>query len=441
MGGKDATRLHATQQGQFSTDLSATAEGTRDDGGPDLTRGANVDEGFGETDCGWDTWVTRGSYTHNHPVAFEECIKAMLSSPEDVGERKATEQVRSKSEWGDCMTGGGGRRDDGGKGRGRKKQGRITWEALSSFLLPSSFFLLLSSPRSLPILSHTQPAIDRKSRDKGTMSSSADINNAGVVPATNSPETEALVLSDDPLHLGWVTGTGGGICIRQGYVCLFFLLPLASLLPSAFPSLFRHFVYLHNLTNNSKIVYIAPSGVQKERIKPTDIFVLSYPQPSPLTDRTFLRRPCSPLKESACTPLFYNSFLIRDAGSCIHTHSQHAVLATLLFNDSSNEWKISHQEMIKGVRRGGTGKAHSYLDTLVVPIIENTPDEEDLKEGMADAMRRYPDAAAVLVRRHGVYVWGADWEKAKTQTECLDYLFEISVKMKLAGLPTLLNAE
>jgi methylthioribulose-1-phosphate dehydratase len=73
--------------------------------------------------------------------------------------------------------------------------------------------------------------------------------------------------------------------------------------------------------------------------------------------------------------------------------------------------------MIKGVRRGGTGKALSYLDTLVVPIIENTPDEEDLKDSMAAAMAEYPDAAGVLVRRHGVYVWGADWEKAKTQTE------------------------
>lgn len=27
-----------------------------------------------------------------------------------------------------------------------------------------------------------------------------------------------------------------------------------------------------------------------------------------------------------------------------------------------------------------------------------------------------------------------NWEKAKTMTECYDYLFEIAVKMKMAGL-------
>ena len=53
-------------------------------------------------------------------------------------------------------------------------------------------------------------------------------------------------------------------------------------------------------------------------------------------------------------------------------------------------------------------------DMLVVPIIENTPEEKDLKERMARAMNDYPDSCAVLVRRHGVYVWGETWEKAKT---------------------------
>jgi methylthioribulose-1-phosphate dehydratase len=62
--------------------------------------------------------------------------------------------------------------------------------------------------------------------------------------------------------------------------------------------------------------------------------------------------------------------------------------------------------MIKGVRVGGIGPTLSYLDTLEIPIIENTPNEEDLKGSMAEAMVKYPNAPAILVRQHGVYVWG-----------------------------------
>ncbi|KAJ9100025.1 Methylthioribulose-1-phosphate dehydratase [Naganishia cerealis] len=103
--------------------------------------------------------------------------------------------------------------------------------------------------------------------------------------------------------------------------------------------------------------------------------------------------------------------------------------------DGHSTFRISHQEMIKGIRIGGVGKTLAYHDTLEIPIIENTADEEDLTDGMAEAMSKYPDAPAVLVRRHGVYVWGGSWEQAKTQAECLDYLFEIAVKMRLAGMP------
>ncbi|CAM9841486.1 unnamed protein product, partial [Ectocarpus fasciculatus] len=45
----------------------------------------------------------------------------------------------------------------------------------------------------------------------------------------------------------------------------------------------------------------------------------------------------------------------------------------------------------------------------------------------------FPQSNAVLVQRHGCYVWGPTWQKAKTQTECPHYLLEASVKMDAVG--------
>lgn len=132
------------------------------------------------------------------------------------------------------------------------------------------------------------------------------------------------------------------------------------------------------LISHSEHVYIAPSGVQKERMKPEDLFVMT------LADRQVLRKP-QVFKPSACTPLFYNAYTMREAGACIHTHSQNAVMATLLYPGETFE--ISHQEMIKGIRRGTTKTNLRYFDKLVVPIVENTPEEEDLTERMAQVRR------------------------------------------------------
>jgi methylthioribulose-1-phosphate dehydratase len=74
---------------------------------------------------------------------------------------------------------------------------------------------------------------------------------------------------------------------------------------------------------------------------------------------------------------------MRGAGSVIHTHSKYAVMATLLYG---KEFRICHQEMIKGIRRGTHGERLKYYDTLVVPIIDNTAQEEDLTSSMAQAM-------------------------------------------------------
>lgn len=108
--------------------------------------------------------------------------------------------------------------------------------------------------------------------------------------------------------------------------------------------------------------------MQKELLKPTDMFILDY------ASRTYLRRP-PVLKPSACTPLFLAAF-DRGAGCSIHSHSQWAVLVTLLVERELGRdacFEISHIEQIKGIPRGkGLEGNLGYHDTLGIPIIENT---------------------------------------------------------------------
>ena len=184
---------------------------------------------------------------------------------------------------------------------------------------------------------------------------------------------------------GWFTGTGGGISIRQG-----------------------------------ERVYVAPTGIQKERIGTEDLFVLDR-------ERRIIEAPADDtMRISACLPLFYNAYDLRDAGAVLHSHSRHAVIATML--TTSDVFRVTHLEMIKGLRGKG------YRDVVEIPIIENTEHEADLTDAMRDAMIRHPDVDAVLVRRHGVYVWGDSWQQAKTQAECLDYLFAAASEMRRLGL-------
>ncbi|HEY4013917.1 MAG TPA: methylthioribulose 1-phosphate dehydratase [Polyangiaceae bacterium] len=190
-------------------------------------------------------------------------------------------------------------------------------------------------------------------------------------------------------ELGWVSGTGGGVSVRDG-----------------------------------GRIWVAPSGVQKERMSPDDVFEVDE------HGRT-LRAPREGLRVSACLPLFLHAYGLRQAGAVIHSHGMNAMLATLAFG---REFRVTHLEMMKGIT--GVG----YHDELVVPIIENTAHECDLADAMADAMRAYPKTYAVLVRRHGVYVWGRDWVAAKTHAECYHYLFEAAVRMVSLGLDPAVRA-
>jgi len=195
--------------------------------------------------------------------------------------------------------------------------------------------------------------------------------------------------------LGWVSGTGGGVSIR-----------------------------------GREGIFMAPSGVQKERMRPEHIYLLDGDHLSGAA--RVLRPPADPsLRISECRPLFYNAYRLRGAGAVIHSHSIWALLAARLFSPRGEPAELRSQdlEMQKGLR------GHGCFDLLRVPIIANTARESELAGSMEEAIRGYPDVDAVLVAGHGVYVWGADWVQAKTQAESYDYLFRALVEAHRLGLP------
>ncbi|CAO2205081.1 unnamed protein product [Urochloa humidicola] len=199
---------------------------------------------------------------------------------------------------------------------------------------------------------------------------------------------------------GWVTGTGGSITVKVNDPAV----PLAD-----------------------RLIVMSPSGVQKERMVPEDMYVmaadgkvLSAPVAKPW--------PNKPPKCTDCAPLSMKAYLMKTlgAGAVIHSHGMVTCIAIML-NPGAKEFRMTHMEMIKGI------KGHGYCDELVIPIIENTPYEYELTDSLSE-IAAYPKATAVLVRNHGIYVWGDSWINAKTQAECYHYLLDACIKLYQLGI-------
>ncbi|PIK55032.1 putative methylthioribulose-1-phosphate dehydratase [Apostichopus japonicus] len=175
--------------------------------------------------------------------------------------------------------------------------------------------------------------------------------------------------------LGWMTGSGGALSIKEG-----------------------------------NEIYVTPSGVQKERIQPDDLFVTNLngdELDGPPKEKK--------LRRSQCARLMMTAYQKRDPGAVFHTHSPSATFISILY--PGNEFRITHQQMIRGV--GGR-----YDEELAVPIIQNAHDETKTIAKMEKALDDYPNTNAVIVRR----------QKVKLRCESYDYLFETAIKMKQFGL-------
>ena len=203
-------------------------------------------------------------------------------------------------------------------------------------------------------------------------------------PLTDATTLELLsTLLRDWHARGWVSGTGGGIC---------------------------------GATRDGNL-FLAPTGVHKELVRPEDFFVVSPADGHVVRDAA--RRD---LRPSECNAIFGLIVRQRGAGSVAHSHALASVLAGDLAA-APDYLEIADLEMLKGIR------GLSNRDVHRVPVIDNTEREPELVAGLSRILTdpRFAGTFAVLVRDHGAYIWGEDVWEAKRHVEVYHFLFEATV--------------
>ena len=165
--------------------------------------------------------------------------------------------------------------------------------------------------------------------------------------------------------------------------------------------------------------WITASGRSKGELQ-LDDFIRIYPDGR-------VEQSAQSLKPSAETSIHQSIYtLFPDAIACYHVHSVEANLVSG-FTDSDN-LPLPPLEMLKGL---GIWEENPHCE---IPVFTNhlqvTQIAAEIEERFSETP---PEIAALLIRNHGVTVWGKSITDACKYIELIEYIFRYMVAQKRIG--------
>lgn len=193
------------------------------------------------------------------------------------------------------------------------------------------------------------------------------------------PPREALVKVARDFHArGWMVGTAGNLSARE----------------------------------DREHIWITASGKPKGRLDTRD-FLLVRVDDGEVVDP--LRSDNTPSAETAIHRALYRRF--PETRACLHVHSVGACLADAKLPADTAELPLPALEMIKGF------DIWEERPAVALPLFENALEVRRIAEAIeARFATAPPRVSALMVRGHGVTVWGASLEQAYNRLECLEFL-------------------
>lgn len=163
---------------------------------------------------------------------------------------------------------------------------------------------------------------------------------------------------------------------------------------------------------NDELIAVTASGKDKAVHTPEDFLVVD------LAGTPVLPTRLKPSAETLVHTKIYQK--IGDCGAVFHIHTVSNNLISEIYGNDG-EVRFVHHEIIKAFNIWEEGAS------IRLPIVENSAHIPTLAEKIGEVIdSRVP---GVLIRNHGIYVWGDHPFAAKRHLEAFEFLFEYQVKL------------
>ncbi|MDO9183820.1 MAG: methylthioribulose 1-phosphate dehydratase [Bacteriovorax sp.] len=175
---------------------------------------------------------------------------------------------------------------------------------------------------------------------------------------------------------------------------------------------------LRSLTS-PEIALVSESAIDKSKFTENNFLPVYYQTRQMHPDYISSNR-----KSSDETDIHLSIYQITNANCVLHSHMLDALLFADLFKDESFA-TIEGLELLKGFK--GI-KTHDLK--INIPCFENTQDIASLAELIKPAILGQKNNYGLLLRGHGIYVWGESVEEAKRHLEVFEYIFKYYLNSK-----------
>jgi methylthioribulose-1-phosphate dehydratase len=166
------------------------------------------------------------------------------------------------------------------------------------------------------------------------------------------------------------------------------------------------------VSHNPLLFAITRSGADKQALTEQDVILVDEHQR--VQGETSYR-------PSAETIVHVNLYRKFQCGSVLHVHTLYNNLVSQLYFQRGSVL-LSDHELLKALDHWEEG---AFVE---VPIVENYHNLEELGRAVEEASTAH--VPGVLVRNHGIYVWGPTPEAAKRYLEAFEFLFQYHLMLK-----------